>query len=360
MRLHKLSTFEATLLSAPEPLLLRILSFWTVQDIIASDTLSSIFHDIVRYYRTRTWNPDVFFRYWFIDHPSSFRNMLKHCGAIVSGSQMIQFFDRVTYFDSDMDIFLRLGGIHPMTRWLETQGYTFDAITPKYTSVSQSVQQALKKKMTLKPTLREDPINTVYNYKRFIASTTIIYAQKIQLITVDLNPIRHILFDFHSTAVMNYMTSDTAVSVFPTSTFIHRKSYMARSRSETENRTIHWQDKYKKREFRLIQKRSRGDHRDLILGKRSSADRYAWIVEMELQNPSAPLPKTPETNSIYGGFETNIRFEVLNWRTGATHTNSFARVAEPGIWRLRTKASKKFPGLLPALETETTTPRFRA
>ncbi|KAJ7106080.1 hypothetical protein C8R43DRAFT_863192, partial [Mycena crocata] len=249
---QKLSSFEANLLSAPEPLLLRILSFWSLQDIITCETLSSAFRNIVGFYRSVAWNADNFFRSWFLDSPSWFRAVLKSCNAVVSGSQLVQFFDRSTYFESDMDIFLRIGSVSRMGVWLECQGYILDCTSQGYHDVSHDVDALLTSKMTYGPLMQDNTVQSVHNYKRFVASPTVVYLQKIQLVIVDMNPVHHILFDFHSTGVMNYMTFNTVVSVFPVSTFIRRKSYTARSRRESENCTTTWKSKYMTRGFRLV------------------------------------------------------------------------------------------------------------
>ncbi|KAJ7157063.1 hypothetical protein C8R43DRAFT_832426, partial [Mycena crocata] len=224
----------------------------SLQDILTCELVSSTFRQIVQYYKSVAWDPDAFLHPWFIDDPAAFRSILKQCGAVVSGSQMIQFFDRTTYHGSDMDIFLRIGGVLPMSGWLENQGYNLISSHNGYPDVKRKVNRLLISKMNEHPCVQNDTVKAVHNYQRFIASLTVVYSQKIQLITVDMNPIHHVMFDFHSTAVMNYMTSDAVVAVFPISTFILRKSYTTRCRKETETHTTQWRFKYKDRGFRFI------------------------------------------------------------------------------------------------------------
>ncbi|KAJ6501442.1 hypothetical protein C8R47DRAFT_1211021 [Mycena vitilis] len=340
----KLSHLEATLLSAPEPLLLRVVSFWTLWDIINCHALSTTMHGIVRYYKSLAWDPDFHFRPWFIDEPSTFRAMLKDYGAVIAGSQVVQLLDRSKYPDSDMDIFMRSGSVEPMGYWLQHQGYRFQNATPTYDDVGNQAFLASIRCLSTKLVSnkrKDDPVNRVFNYQRYIASRTIIYHQVIQLVAVDMNPIHHIIFDFHSTGVMNYMTADTVVSVFPRSTFLLHKSYSTRNRTERETDAAKWRCKYRDRGFRIIRKRTRGNHTDLKLGKRSSNDRHAWVIrleppplrqrEFELSLLGLTVPICP--NPLYGQLETDVHFDVMHWRSGATLTDSFARVAEPGIWR---------------------------
>ncbi|KAJ7821150.1 hypothetical protein B0H13DRAFT_1920949 [Mycena leptocephala] len=321
----KLSNFEATLITAPDALIIRLISFWTLADIVACDSLSIVFHDIIRYYKSLVWDPDSFFRPWFTDMSTHFRQVLGECGGVVSGSQITQFFDRTRYYGSDMDIFMRIGGLHHMGRWLQGQGYRYISASPAsdYSAFDRNALR-LSIKMLAERNSVDETIKGVFNYARYVASTTVVYLQKIQLIVVDTNPIHHVLFDFHSTAVINYMVADAVVSVFPIPTLILHKSYVVRSRTEKATQTIQWRTKYRDRGFRIIRKRTKGDHHDLILER--------WTGRM-----------------LYGRLDPDVQFDVLSWRSGVVRKDSFARIAEPGVWslsRLRAKALKKYPGLI--------------
>ncbi|KAJ6579172.1 hypothetical protein DFH09DRAFT_913344 [Mycena vulgaris] len=234
-------------------------------------------------YRKIVWDPDRHFQPWFGDCTEDFRSVLYESGAIVSGSQILQFLDRTTYLNSDMDIFLRIGGVLTMGNWLEARGYSRTCDSEDYVNhfkFQRDVIQTACRVITGGARL-ETAVKGVYNYRRFVGSTTDIYNQKIQLVAVDTNPVQHLLFDFHSTAVMNYMSCDTIVSVFPLSTFILRKSYISRTRPESPARISAWKDKYRARGFRLINKRSRGKHGDLKQGKRTSTDRHSWTMTLK-------------------------------------------------------------------------------
>lgn len=198
MQVHKLSRFESILLSVTEPLLIYIISFWDLRDILTCGTLSSVLQNIVRYYKTCVWDPDRFFRPWFKDDAKLFRGILQRCGAVVSGSQILQFFDRTRYFDSDMDIFLRIGGVCEMGCWLTEQGYKFQSISKHYDAFSRSLLRLSNSLVSGQGTTAEETVKGVFNYKRYVATSTVVYLQKIQLVVVDTNPIQHIVFGFHS------------------------------------------------------------------------------------------------------------------------------------------------------------------
>ncbi|KAJ7154307.1 hypothetical protein C8R43DRAFT_885137 [Mycena crocata] len=278
MQRLKLSRFKALLLTMPDDVLTNLFAFMNPREIAKCSTLSTVVLNVVHHYKTLVWDPDKFFRHWFRDSPISFRLILKKCGAIVSGSQIMQFFDRSNYIDSDMDIFLRVGGLIEMGAWLWRQGYNLHSSSSTYRVLWDAHRLSAKLVQNQDPTT--NAIKGVFNFTRYVASATVIYLQKIQLVTVDVNPINHILFDFHSTAVINYMLPDSVVSVFPLSTFLHRKTYVCRSKFETASRADEWKNKYRERGFRIIRKRSRGDHKDMILGKRSCKDQHCWIIKL--------------------------------------------------------------------------------
>ncbi|KAJ7739542.1 hypothetical protein B0H16DRAFT_1465197 [Mycena metata] len=316
----RLSAFETTLLRMPDEQIIRIISFWGLADIVACDSASVV------------WNADRFFAGWFKDHPISFRRVLGECGGIVSGSQVTQFFDRSRYHDSDMDIFMHIGGITHMGDWLQTQGYSYSSMATEYDALKPDVLR-LSCRMLIERNSTDETIKGVFNYIRYIPSTTTAFIQKIQLIVVDISPIDHIIFDFHSSAMINYMTESEIVCVFPIPTLILHKSYVVRSRTESLSRTVTWKTKYHERGFQIIRKRTKGVHSDLVLGKRSSSDGRAWC--MKLQEPEIK-------NTVYERKPGNVKFEILSWRSGVTLKDSFARIAEPGIWRRVYLSMKSF------------------
>ncbi|KAJ6464316.1 hypothetical protein DFH09DRAFT_1346829 [Mycena vulgaris] len=224
-----LSAFESTLLCMTDSLLVHLLSFWDPKDILASATLSPVIHGILQHYRQLVWDVDIHFRPWF-QNPAEFRSILRITGAVVSGSQILQFLDRTNYLSSDMDIFLRIGGVTRIGKWLSLQGYRFGSLASDYQTFDVQVQRLSRMLVAQNSSLPHGPpIRNVYNYQRFVASPSVTYIQKVQLVVVDMDPVHHVLFDFHSTAVMNYMTPDTIVSLFPNSTFVLRKTYVTKS-----------------------------------------------------------------------------------------------------------------------------------
>ncbi|KAJ7186929.1 hypothetical protein C8R46DRAFT_1024899 [Mycena filopes] len=192
----------------PDALIIRVLSFWALPEIISCDRVSVVLHNIVRYYKSIVWDPDSFFKPWFIDSPITFRKVLDNCGAVVSGSQITQFFDRTRYNGSDMDIFLRIGGLQTMAQWLLTQGYSYkpELGPDEYTAFHLNLLR-LSSRMVAERNSMDEAIKGVFNYCRYITSATVVYVQKVQLVVVDTNPVDHIIFDFHSSERLSRMVS---------------------------------------------------------------------------------------------------------------------------------------------------------
>ncbi|KAJ6507218.1 hypothetical protein C8R47DRAFT_1209151 [Mycena vitilis] len=278
-----LSPLERILLCVQDSLLVRLLSFWNPAEVFKFAGLSRITNGIMDHYITLVWDVDAHFYQWFRDSPSIFRSVLRRSNGVVSGSHILQFLDRTRYLDSDIDIFIRIGGVFTMGRWLLSQGYSLAAQSEDYPAAQlDDFRSEVIKTGARLPTPKspQRPVKAVYNFQRFVASPTSIYDQRIQLIVVDTDPIKHILFDFHSTAVMNYMTSDVLVSIFPRSTLVLHKCYVTKNRFETIQRSTAWKQKYRERGFRIIEKQTRGHHSDLKLGKRTSADQASWSIKL--------------------------------------------------------------------------------
>lgn len=66
----------------------------------------------------------------FFNNPCAFRSELGRCEALISGSFALQFFERVTWPQSDLDIFAEEGGnFHSMCIYLESkEGYKLQPV----------------------------------------------------------------------------------------------------------------------------------------------------------------------------------------------------------------------------------------
>lgn len=74
-------------------------------------------------YRLRAWNVSNFLRF-FVDQDISFRAVMAFAGALITGEQVLRFFDRLPpTLKADLDIVTRVGGVVPLILFLESIGY---------------------------------------------------------------------------------------------------------------------------------------------------------------------------------------------------------------------------------------------
>ncbi|PPQ84650.1 hypothetical protein CVT26_004334 [Gymnopilus dilepis] len=279
----QLSTFEIFLLQLRPPLLEYILNRFEVKSIIAVSRASTTLHAIFTWYSGITWDPTRRLRRWFVD-TLAFRRLLYRTNAVVSGSFALQLFDRSYYDRSDMDLYARTAGVEDIRHWLSTQGYrSTEEISSPYDYLSGiDHRRPHVVKAVMNKTSYNDPLLAVYNFKKLIASADgYIEILRVQLIVVDTDPVEHILYDFHSTAVMNFITATHALSIFPYSTFVMRKSYISKNRDKAPRNVDEWINKYKKRGFTLVGEETSRFPADLRAGPRFITDRRCWKIPFQ-------------------------------------------------------------------------------
>lgn len=141
------------------------------------------------------WDLNAYFRDWF--DTKELRSILHRCNAIISGSQALSFFNRERYPDSDLDFFVRLGGVQELTDWLERQGYvecmveavdTYDVVTDRVTEIAT--------KCVGNHSSPDHTLLGVVNFLKVRDPGRVEY--RVQVVIVDTEPIEHVLFDFHS------------------------------------------------------------------------------------------------------------------------------------------------------------------
>lgn len=84
-------------------------------------------HQAVHEYFSRAYNINKHLVRFFLDiaHVLQFRSLQARTATLISGSQALQFFNRVRYDDSDLDVYVPFRHRHELGRWLIGQGYRF-------------------------------------------------------------------------------------------------------------------------------------------------------------------------------------------------------------------------------------------
>ncbi|KDR72124.1 hypothetical protein GALMADRAFT_213556 [Galerina marginata CBS 339.88] len=321
-------SFDDFVTGMPNSLILHFLSFFDSDSIILVGKVSVRLRAVYRWFCNQAWNPCKVYEDWFAQSARQFRYQLHHTGAIVSGSIALQFFDRVQYPNSDMDIFVRTGGAEYICQWILCEGYRYghDLSDTYYGQVVDAELKGANQKCVTNSSSFENAVLAVHNFTKLVGRRDgSVHLMTVQVIVVDVDPVEHVLFDFHSSAVMNFITSTEAVSIFPAATFLDRVSYICKIRAESIERCELWKSKYAKRGYRMVGAESFSESKSLPLGCRYISDRHCWVLRfMGIEDKKRP---------IYGPRQLNKHFDVLPRASGVVTPGSHIRIAEPYIWR---------------------------
>ncbi|KDR81282.1 hypothetical protein GALMADRAFT_208065 [Galerina marginata CBS 339.88] len=242
--------FFTAIACLPQRLIIRIFSFLTIQQLLFLSEVSWETRALVHIYVARAWSFQLNFRPWF-RNTSAFQELLNRCEALVSGSHALQFFDRSYYPGSDMDIYVLHAQVKSVASWVYRQGYR---VIPNAQVRLADPNKFAYPVTTISPKSRKgSSITTVVNFiRREIYWDGAVNEKHVQVIGLRVDPILHILYEFHSTAVMNFISSTVAVSLFPKSTLIDRKTYVVRDDYEKSKKNVLWRRKYCDRGFKII------------------------------------------------------------------------------------------------------------
>lgn len=166
-----------------------------------------------------------------------FRELQARTGAVISGSMALQFFGRIRYDKSDLDIYVEHGQCLQIAKFLEDIGYLYKPRPSQGSELAARVDHVARNLGRIK---LDDGhylgrgMADVFNFDKG--------DQKIQLITAVNDPVEVILA-FHSSefdesfsnirtltlriytaCVMNFITHSHAFSLYPRATFVEHRS----------------------------------------------------------------------------------------------------------------------------------------
>ncbi|GJE97278.1 hypothetical protein PsYK624_134940 [Phanerochaete sordida] len=180
-------------------------------------------HAAVRSHIARCFNINTHIAHFFTA-PLAFRSLQARTGALISGSNALQFFDRVHYPEADLDIYCAYEARAEVGWWLiEREGYTFKPHSRQDASFHVALEQArVPGTPAAHPYSRLKAVSAVYTFtKRVENARGPSRWLKVQIIVAYNCPMEAI-FDFHSTAVLNVISYSHAYSLYPRATFHHR------------------------------------------------------------------------------------------------------------------------------------------
>ncbi|KAF9011196.1 hypothetical protein BDQ17DRAFT_1420613 [Cyathus striatus] len=210
----------------------------------------------------REYNINKHLSYFFNDS-IAFRNLQARTGALVSGSNVLQFLDRIDYEGtkyngSDLDIFVQDIHTRETGHWILAEGYefvpawrhghrlgkrdpTFDEVEESNRIPNTADSDIQAKFIEVDP---DYPLTALSNVFTFYKNN-----RQVQVISTRCTPLQCILL-FHCTCVMNYFTHEAAYSLYARATFDAR---VALAVKEIGHREIDALLKYRWRGWKIFE-----------------------------------------------------------------------------------------------------------
>ncbi|KAI1098501.1 hypothetical protein F4804DRAFT_350322 [Jackrogersella minutella] len=149
----------------------------------------------------------------FIRYPYQFRSQLGRSDAFISGSFALQFFERIAYPESDLDILVQDSeSLESLSEFITTvEGYKMTRDESPYKD-AQSIYIRTVQTYMYQAT-RDDKIDGKKTGQ-----------SKVQFIVTHDIPLLTALRHFYTTALMNFITWNKAYSIFPRATFLSHET----------------------------------------------------------------------------------------------------------------------------------------
>ncbi|KAF8662093.1 hypothetical protein AX16_001203 [Volvariella volvacea WC 439] len=234
-----------------------------------------------------------------------FQYLQAETGTLISGSTALQFFDRSTYPESDLDLYTEHRYALPLLTWLARIGYRFvprpgQAETYLSAYKARIADGGLGERWRHATLFESEPrgyfgrgVAGVFNFEKQAGDGG--STRKVQLITALHSPME-IVLHFHSTCVMNVIGHQTAYALYPYATFIQRRSLICSTSGSKQDQA---REKYAARGWTLEkaispskQLDASSDFRlDGAHSCRHIGDGQCWTIPLSFS--SRPLPFSP-------------------------------------------------------------------
>lgn len=206
---NELSSLERFITSVDLEVSSRMFSFFPWPDLISISATSSLVNDFVTYYKGEAWDANRFLAAWFEESVDRFKSLLALTNAVVTGPQLLQFFDRLAPLeDAYLDIVTRIAGATSIILYLQQLGYERTPLGPSIPSERAPAMRHIFQ-LTSTPnfhskgwtggvlTVMEFMIPNGRSENPWFART---YERSrlVQLVVVVNDPVDHIMMNYHS------------------------------------------------------------------------------------------------------------------------------------------------------------------
>ncbi|KAJ7740131.1 hypothetical protein B0H16DRAFT_1424300 [Mycena metata] len=193
-----------------------------------------------------------------------FRQMQLQSGTLISGSIALQFFNRLKWPGSDLDLYVHRPTAGLAVHFIVSNGYTFD---PRKSQNEDVFAQLVASVADKPPSYLGRGIADVLDFYKG--------GQKIQLIIATSTPME-VIISFHSTCVQNVISHEKAYALYPWSTFIAHQALILETAGAGQEIG---RQKYVGRGWKMIEWPHAWDA-ELADHTRWVGDRFTWTITL--------------------------------------------------------------------------------
>ncbi|ETW83700.1 hypothetical protein HETIRDRAFT_415457 [Heterobasidion irregulare TC 32-1] len=240
--------------------------------------------DLVDSYIRAAFNINRHLSRYFPD-PIAFRSMQARTASLLSGSNALQFLDRTTYPDTDLDLYVFQECTGEVGRFMLENGYRF---LP--TEMQDADFEIALIQRTVMNTVYPGPLRGVF---QFVKKSDNGEDLKVEVISTTA-PFSCVLCSY-STCVMNMISYEKAYSLFPRATFEDRTSFICTNVPWRRDVAI---KKYTQRGWDVLRSRRAYVIRDDLLSvERRLDDAYTWTMPLNVEG-IPPVSLSPSSSSL--------------------------------------------------------------
>lgn len=305
----QISQWEALATSADIPILDRVYSYLDPVSLFALGQTSTRMYGSVRHYEARVWSLRNFLSTYIRDASvNAFRDLLRNCNALAFGPAVLTFFDRTNTGGIALDIAVPYEAMLRFAYFLYMQGYTvqgglelFKHMLNDHASCYSAFKLKVRGERNIFENDRESERYTFERHCGHCYEHNCVMRSVVVLHLVRCLPHQHVLFqhsckwlhvfifpylsELYTAALMNVISCDGAVSLFPRTTFVHRRSLVCRIQqldSDNNHKSgRNWLQKYAKFNDMYIVGLTFYVFERVEIGPRKFGDDLCWFISYD-------------------------------------------------------------------------------